>query len=430
MARAPDPLAWKLSGVVQGAVKSRSLATFLGRREKPRSAIGGGTAHLIIVAIDYRKDPCTLSCTSDGKNMIELAKKCGIRDVTVLFDEQATCPNVEGAIRNVGSRCGPADTLIFYYSGHGTNVQDKSGDEADGLDEAFVLLDDTGRIDSQNIVSQDASGKVRYKALMTDDIFSDIVTSSLRYRSTCTVIISDCCHSGTIGDLGAPSWQGRPAVSISGCRDFQTSGDVGVGGIFSHSMMRAIEKLQQLGNDNYSIGKLFSATLVMDDQLFDSEQDITIDRTAGISESEIKWPLIPLSSYQAPYRAKPGAGASLGGQAGSSPSALASPQYQFSNPASPPYQLSGQYQYQPQPTIQWASPTYAAQPAPEKWWQQQLQVVADNSNSGYSVTPPVVVGQLPNQGYPGAQLHFMHNWEPTNGFKQYEEQPPEIHLLC
>lgn len=40
----------------------------------------------------------------------------------------------------MAASCTVGDLFIVYYSGHGTSIVDKNGDEADGFDEAFCLM--------------------------------------------------------------------------------------------------------------------------------------------------------------------------------------------------------------------------------------------------------------------------------------------------
>lgn len=245
---------------------------------------GTGTIYMIVCSLDYKQTSNPLTCTIDGNNMIELAQSCGAR-IEKLYDEQATVPNVKQLLAQVGSQVGPDDYFIFYYSGHGTNLPDQDGDEEDEQDEAFCFVDE--------------AGQVSFDTCLRDDDFVDIVTSSVHEEAR-IILISDCCHSGTVADLSKPEWEGFHAVSISGCTDTQTSGDTGRGGICTHSMLLAISKLQQAGEDDYSLAVLYNATLKEDDRVFDSAQDITLQASPGFNPDDLSWPLVPSSQYMAP----------------------------------------------------------------------------------------------------------------------------------
>lgn len=70
----------------------------------------------------------------------------GVVSLTLL-NEQATAPNIMAAIIAVGKSLPDNGFLFVNFSGHGTQVPDKNGDEPDGLDEALcaadaLLLDD------------------------------------------------------------------------------------------------------------------------------------------------------------------------------------------------------------------------------------------------------------------------------------------------
>jgi len=103
-------------------------------------------------------------------------------------------------------RAGPKDFVVIYYSGHGAQIPDDDGDEADGLDEAFVTYD--------------VEGKSRPSAddLVRDDEYASWV-NALRTNQVLSVI--DACHSGGltrgIGDvmMGAnPKFYVLPNVGI------------------------------------------------------------------------------------------------------------------------------------------------------------------------------------------------------------------------
>lgn len=102
--------------------------------------------------------------------------------------------------------------LIVYYSGHGASVDDKNGDEEDGKDEALVFDDN----------------------FIIDDDLSEAIATCGKPASSKICLFNDCCHSGTIYDLKAGSYNGRKMpeniMSISAARDSETAKQTSVGG--------------------------------------------------------------------------------------------------------------------------------------------------------------------------------------------------------
>merc|ERR1719195_262792 len=223
-----------------------------------------------------------------------------------MYDNQCTKQNVAAKIAEMGRRVQDDDYFVFYYSGHGISVPDSSGDEEDGQDEALCFVG--------------PGGQLAGRFFMTDDEFAETVVESIPEEAK-ILILTDCCHSGTIGDLDKDVWEDRQVISITGCTDVQTSGDIGKGGIFTHSMLLAIEHLQAADEEEYSVGMLYNGTVHEDDTVFHSQQDITIDSSASVSPKEMCWPLIPQAGYKAPLSqavqtaagSVPGAAGALGG---------------------------------------------------------------------------------------------------------------------
>jgi hypothetical protein len=248
---------------------------------------GNVNVYMVCIALDYKGTGNELTCTKDGDNMMDLWQQCGMpaQNVKKLFDNDGNKDAVTQAVRELGGQCNAGDYFIFYYSGHGTSVPDKDGDEEDGKDEALCLVTPDGKID--------------WSSFMTDDELADLLTSSLQ-DGVKTIILADCCHSGTISDFSSSGWGAIKACSISGCTDSQTSGDTGNGGIFTHSLLMAIGKFVEDGTTSYSLGQLYNSTLEFDDSVFDSKQDITCACSDALSSpTGMAWPLIP-DSYTAP----------------------------------------------------------------------------------------------------------------------------------
>jgi hypothetical protein len=257
----------------------------------PQSDEGGipeGTnVYMIVIALDYPGTGNELTCTKDGDNMIDLWQQCGLPEENVqkLYNNDGNKENVINAVTAVAPNLSPGDFFIFYYSGHGTSVPDKSGDEADGKDEALCLVTPDGELD--------------WSAFMTDDDLADLLQENIP-EGVNTIVLSDCCHSGSITDFDDADWGTLMATSISGCADDQTSGDTGNGGIFTHSMLMGIQAYSEESEKNYSVGQLYNKTLKFDDETFNSKQDITAACTNECeSINHMSWPLVP-DGYTAP----------------------------------------------------------------------------------------------------------------------------------
>lgn len=137
-----------------------------------------------------------------------------------------------------------AREIFVHYSGHGSRIYDQSGDEKDGYDEVIVPLD------------YSKSG------LITDDTLHDYFRKVPRgCRCVC---LFDSCNSGTVLDLKYRYIGGRKNVienrksrtpgniiTISGCRDDQTSADAWINGAWAGAMTSAF--LYAMNSSNHQI---------------------------------------------------------------------------------------------------------------------------------------------------------------------------------
>lgn len=119
------------------------------------------------------------------------------------------------------------EALLVYYTGHGASVKDDDGDEDDGMDEAFVFDD---------------------KGFVRDDALLECVQQRKTNDDLRVVLLSDCCHSGSIWDLQSERRKNLPAnmLSLSAARDSQTAKQTSIGGadqgIFTHYFVKLISE--------------------------------------------------------------------------------------------------------------------------------------------------------------------------------------------
>lgn len=75
--------------------------------------------------------------------MAELASQAGYDGLLVLRGAEATTRAVDEALARTAGMLVEGDTLLVTFSGHGSLVRDRDGDERDGWDEAWCLYDGT-----------------------------------------------------------------------------------------------------------------------------------------------------------------------------------------------------------------------------------------------------------------------------------------------
>ena len=119
-------------------------------------------------------------CVNDARDMANTLVICGFPalSVRILTNQNATKANIISNLTNLVTTSKKGDSIVFYYSGHGTRVANIGADfEVDGLDDAICPHDFA------------SAGVIR------DDEFAAI----LKQLPTGVNMdaIFDCCHSGT-----------------------------------------------------------------------------------------------------------------------------------------------------------------------------------------------------------------------------------------
>ena len=204
-------------------------------------------------------------CVNDVRNMqAVLNEYYGFAKsaITVLTDYSATNKAMQTAIGSLISGAKKGDILLLHYSGHGSNVPDDNGDEADRRDEILCPTD------------------LDWKDPLRDDWLRKTF-NGLKPGVSLTVVM-DCCHSGSntraiqppdapmlprylpnpwdimaeesgrklrgkvMGELRSSARASRkrsdivhadiPELLVTGCRDTQTSADAYIGGSYNGAL--------------------------------------------------------------------------------------------------------------------------------------------------------------------------------------------------
>jgi hypothetical protein len=113
-------------------------------------------------------------CHNDADAMASIALERGVKQCYMLLSQEATIQKVIDAIHNLYKLAVCGDTVLISYSGHGGQYPDRSGDEADGLDETWCLYDGE---------------------LIDDDLRRLLSKFDTGVN---VIVVSDSCHSGTV----------------------------------------------------------------------------------------------------------------------------------------------------------------------------------------------------------------------------------------
>jgi len=198
-----------------------------------------GRRRALLIGINYHGTKAALrGCINDAKNMQTLLLQQGYPndsehmllmtdDRSTPSNRQPTGVNIVKAMQWLLQGVAKGDMLFFHFSGHGSQVPDKTGFEKDGLNETILPID-------------------YKKGQLKDDQLWDNLVYPLPEGVRLTALM-DCCHSGTGLDLpyeyrsfSLGNWEEDTntahskgdVVLFSGCQDDQTSADVGGGGGF------------------------------------------------------------------------------------------------------------------------------------------------------------------------------------------------------
>lgn len=208
------------------------------QRYAPSTPNAHGSKKAVVIGVTYRYTRYELKgCLNDAKCIkYMLMSKFHFPENSILMitEEQEdrfkkpTKHNIRMAMFWLVQGCQSGDSLVFHYSGHGSQQRNRNGEEVDGFDETILPMDFTTQ------------------GMIVDDEINVALVRPLPHGVKLHALI-DACHSGTVLDLpflcrmnsqGQYVWEdhrprtgtwkgtnGGEAISFSGCDDGQTSAD-------------------------------------------------------------------------------------------------------------------------------------------------------------------------------------------------------------
>lgn len=158
--------------------------------EEPIEPTPSSSKRALVVGVN-KYDPaleCDLNgCVNDMNNIANtLIGSFGFSsdDVVRLSDYDATKANIIAELDKLVLNSSEGDQLVFYFSGHGSQVPDTNGDEIDKLDEILCPTD----LD------------------WNDPFTDDIIANAFKQVPTGAhlTFLCDSCHSGTVSRISLP----------------------------------------------------------------------------------------------------------------------------------------------------------------------------------------------------------------------------------
>lgn len=176
---------------------------------------------------------------------------------SVLYNVFASFSSANLDFSGVTGKQNPGNANRFFsFSGHGSYIEDLSGDEADGRDECLLAVPPLTVRKPEDDESMVVVAPLDESCYIVDDEIKEALSHSmLRYKRL--MMLVDACHSGTVSDL--PSGEDNKkdvrrfgdkikeiegsdsyVVCISGCRDDGVSLETQTGGVLTTAFLKSV----------------------------------------------------------------------------------------------------------------------------------------------------------------------------------------------
>jgi len=206
-----------------------------------------------------------LNDVADWSNLLKDVYK--FDEVSNILNSNCTRETIKMAMEEIIALSMPNDVLVISYSGHGTYVADRDGDEIDGKDEAICLYDGLLIDDEIKEIMSKIKDDVR-TTIIFDSCFSGTATRAFNFNEDSFYRVSRFMPSKDNGKIVCVKTKGRifrafeekdmKEILISGCSDTEVSYDAQFGGKYygamSYSATRVLKK-----NPNVTYAEFYKA---------------------------------------------------------------------------------------------------------------------------------------------------------------------------
>ena len=155
-------------------------------------AVHAQTRRALVIGLGKQEDPAwqKINGDKDVPLVTEMLGRAGFdkQHIRTLVNEQATKAAIVQAFMTMAQTAKKGDIVYIHFSGHGQQMRDRNGDEADGLDESWIPYD---------AYRQPCNKDRGEKHLVDDEV--NICLSAIRDKigaSGKLLVAIDACHSG------------------------------------------------------------------------------------------------------------------------------------------------------------------------------------------------------------------------------------------
>ena len=154
------------------------------------AASAGAKTYALVVGIDdYAHVQSLAGAANDARDLAETLRGRGV-EVTLRLDGEATRAQVMQDWAAIAQSVRPGDSIVFTYAGHGVQMPEElPGDEADGMDEVFIL-----------------QGFELHGPGLAERIRDNDIAAMLQQvpAEVPVLLVADSCHSGTMTRAADP----------------------------------------------------------------------------------------------------------------------------------------------------------------------------------------------------------------------------------
>jgi len=233
----------------------------------------------LIIGINKYPQAELQGCVNDAmefRDVLMKFYKFTSTNILMLLDEAATKSNIMYNINNLVNGSTDDDILMLFFSGHGTRVIDKQGDEPDGYDECLVPVDfrTNGYIidDSLHKIIKDKLDPDADLDIFLDSCFSGSATHSVDGGSKRFYPSADEEKIKSLGlNVRVPvAVSSMKEIRWSACRSNETCWEANVEtggivrGVFTYVLCQKLRIQWQHGHNRYHTGESVAYNVTKD----------------------------------------------------------------------------------------------------------------------------------------------------------------------